>query len=212
MISSVLSNCSILRETRTGSHSRLQEKRGPIGSAQAPRGSCTPLSPHPAGGSGGCVGGRPPTFSWALLNFFCTCLANRPAAPPALPSAILPAPGGLARRPVVFWRPPRRKCGSRHASHPAVAVAAPPHVARDPRGCPGSSGGGLPAQPRWSRGPQAQYRSAPGSKGDVWSGGRTCSEEEAGNLGLPSGGAHSKPALKLCRPEGWEHQPQRTVF
>lgn len=37
---------------------------------------------------------RPPTFSWALLNFFCTCLAKRPAAPPALPSAILPAPQG----------------------------------------------------------------------------------------------------------------------
>lgn len=55
-----------------------------------------------------------PTFSWALLNFFCTCLAKRPAAPPALPSAILPAPLGWpagAGSTVVFWRPPRRKCG-----------------------------------------------------------------------------------------------------
>lgn len=39
---------------------------------------------------------RLPTFSWALLNFFCICLAKRPAAPPALPSAILPAAGGAA--------------------------------------------------------------------------------------------------------------------
>ena len=51
---------------------------------------------HPAAASGLSLGSQPPTFSWALLNFFCTCLAKRPAAPPARPSAILPTPPGAA--------------------------------------------------------------------------------------------------------------------
>lgn len=73
------------------------------------------LGPRALASGGGRQVGRPvPTFSWALLNFFCICLAKRPAAPPALPSAILLTPWGwpaLAPSPAVFWRPLRRKCG-----------------------------------------------------------------------------------------------------
>lgn len=65
---------------------------------------------HPAAASGLSLGSQPPTFSWALLNFFCTCLAKRPAAPPARPSAILPTPSGAASpgpAPCGFLEAPR---------------------------------------------------------------------------------------------------------
>lgn len=87
---------------------------------------------HPAAASGLGLSSQPPTFSWALLNFFCTCLAKRPAAPPARPSAILLAPPGAAcpgPAPCGFLRAPREgsavpvmpriRPGGPRAAHPA---------------------------------------------------------------------------------------------
>lgn len=78
---------------------------------------------------------RPPlTFSWALLNFFCICLAKTPAAPPALPSAILWVPRG--RGP---WRPRQEPCGFLEAAEEEVQL--PACLAPSP-------GGGAPTSPR----------------------------------------------------------------
>ena len=114
---------------------------------------------------------------------------------------------------MVFWRPPRRKCGSQHASHPAVAVAAPPHAARDPRG--------LSERPPPSAATVALRPPRPPPLSPPPRGHRTLLEprlgaapvqEEAGNLGLPSGGAQSSPASVLRSPEGQARQPQGTEF
>lgn len=86
-----------------------------------------------ASGADGQAARLAPTFSWALLNFFCTCLAKRPAAPPALPSAILPAPRRWPARAGALWfsgGPQGGSEASRHASHPAL-VGGPP---TSPRG------------------------------------------------------------------------------
>lgn len=145
VISSVLSNLSVLRETQ--SHSRLPGKRGdPSVRPRPPGAPCTPLCPRRAGGTGGWCG--PATYLLLGPAELLLHLLGEQAGRASRLALRHPAGSGrLARRPVVFWRPPRRKCGSQHASHPAVAVAAPPHAARDPRGRAGSSGGPLRAQP-----------------------------------------------------------------
>lgn len=211
VISSVLSNLSVLRETQ--SHSRLPGKRGTPQFGPGPPGH--PARPSvrvgPAGRAGGAA--RPPTFSWALLNFFCTCLANRPAAPPALPSAILPAPGAW---PGGLWFSGGPRGGSAVPSMPRIrpwpwpprpTPLATPAAAQAPREAPsarshhGRRPPGPPAlSPGPRGGPQERRRGCP------------CSEEEAGHLGLPSGGAPSNPASKLRTPQGEEHPPHGTEF
>lgn len=169
VISSVLSNLSVLRETQ--SHSRLPGKRGdPSVRPRPPGAPCTPLCPRRAGGTGGWCG--PATYLLLGPAELLLHLLGEQAGRASRLALRHPAGSGrLARRPVVFWRPPRRKCGSQHASHPAVAVAAPPHAARDPRGRAGSSGGPLRAQPPRPGGLRGHQRSAPAPEGDPRSAG-----------------------------------------
>lgn len=182
---------------------------------------------HPAAASGLGLSSQPPTFSWALLNFFCTCFAKRPAAPPARPSAILLAPPGAAcpgPAPCGFLRAPREgsavpvmpriRPGGPRAAHPAplspgkhpgppeASGRAWPDAAGDLRDTgpgrwpspAGRSPGALPGGPRLF-GPGHGPGHGRGARGHLWGSGWgwVCSQE-AGDAGLPSGGASSRPA------------------
>ena len=184
---------------------------------------------HPAAASGLSLGSQPPTFSWALLNFFCTCLAKRPAAPPARPSAILPTPPGAAcpgPAPCGFLEAPRG--GSAFPSclasgQAGLAQVTPPRcrlgITLDrlrPR-APGrtqletcvtqAQGGGIararpagrsPALSLEAHGCSARYMAQGVGEGPSDTcGAQACwvCSQEAGDAGLPSGGASSRPAL-----------------
>lgn len=211
VISSVLSNLSVLRETQ--SHSRLPGKRGTPQFGPGPPGH--PARPSvrlgPAGRAGGAA--RPPTFSWALLNFFCTCLANRPAAPPALPSAILPAPGAW---PGGLWFSGGPRGGSAVPSMPRIrpwpwpprpTPLATPAAAQAPREAPSArshhgpeASGATSAQPRPPRGTPGAQAGLPLFGGGGWTLGpalRGCSFKSSVEAAHPAGRGAPAPRNRV---------------
>lgn len=177
-----------------------------------PRAHCTPLAPRPAGGTGWWWG--PATYlllgsAELLLHLLgeqaggASRLALRHPAGSGRPG---PAACGFLEAPEEEVRFPA--CLASGRGRPAPRRSRPPRPPRLlPRPAPGAATVAL-------RPPQAHPRSAPAPRGTsgAQAGGCTCSEEEAGNSGLPSGGAPSKSALKLRSPEGREHQPHGTEF